>query len=1613
MDSDWNEHVDITNSGRRRDLRDTIGPTAAAPRHASGFRAECDPDGGLFFSSGSLYVDGLHCESEAVIDCPIQPEHDGVYLFYLDVWERTITDVERPELREVALGGVSTSVRTMRMTRIRAHTPDGGGAFLSVSDAQRSYQAWLATRPGRLAAMTPNPLKTDVCAGGHTTPGGYQLPGNYLYRIEIHKSGWPGTAEFKWSRENAAQVVRVVDLQNDRVWVSAPMRDNRSRYRPGEWVELQDEIQERDGLPGVLVRIAAVGDGDPNELRLDWSTANAVPDFDLATLRLRRWDQRDALIVPAHGDWIELEGGLHVRFESDQRPFFRAGEAWWIAARALNRSIEWPCDSAGPELSAPHTGEHRFARLAFAEYQAGRWRVLADCRQEYDALATPALTIVSGDGQEANKAEYLDSPLIVRLNAGPPGARLLFEVVRGSGRLRANTPRLRYGDRLVLAPDENGFATCDWKIDVNTWMQKVRVTLLDENGDSTALSIEFHARPRLAATIAYDPPDVDTGDGLYTKRTVQAAIDQLSAAKVNRSGDTVTGPLNLESVLNVLGAAIFGDDLEVRGNLSVRGDVIAKDTEHRAGNILLGDHDSDEITLHGILKAANDSSSFLELVDALRVHEDLIVRGLLEAQGDGIRFADGTVQSTAAAGGGGIPGVFARLAATVAQSAPPGEIEDAELRVRRQSSMVIEPVRDTDSLLAISAGMIFDIARAIFAYFLEFIDVGRTEYGDGLRPGTSGGLDLSSLFSVGGFAAVARHFEFQVDTSRSFHRRMQEEFIFSVARVLGTRLLRARGVTEDSASAAIAEFLAHIDSYSNLQYFDTHSWNGSAVRAEWIEKFFAPVFGTIRLDHNFTFELKKIFFEFVRDLWGQAAALYFAEGFRTEARYNKAEADRILDFWVRQSRAFEHSGGMVWIMNEPIQDLQTVRLESGGTLTLVAAGPNPDDLRQLAIFANDEIIFAEHSGAPRCPDPVCILMPEADTRWSGLHVGGGLTAVFASPVANPNQKSMWLIDIAALRNASDRKPIVPQVVDRLLEVASTDGSTYRIGRAHANAQDVTAMVPILGASESGLWFLRGRSATGTAETVVLYDSSGEEFPLLFTMGRSEQTEAAFALYLRASQRFEANAELPSHLLCVHSDQSISLVRTADYTPIFAYAHPGAGQSVVGGLLDQVIVRTVNGFSFVPLASMLPDFAQTHAGISENIATPADAIRYYSQGSRQMITPRDFYAAGEHIAVLNSARPNASEVRFWRCFDRECIRSEDDFYFRLDLSPDHSLGVAAFLATCSIDRTEDRAPRTLIARGDGRRIDWYSPVTPRPGRQWHQVSTDADFAPRFGHSLTNVESSAASRTMWLVGGRASGEDAEFLNDVWTSYDGVRWNREPPPVDFLARSHHAAIVFRDRLYVVGGLTQDGETGDTWRCLPVRGVYWERVNREAPARSGHALAVSSDYLYLLGGKAGRQSLNDVWRFNPGMDDGEWEEVATHPVFSPRYGHSVSCLSDRYFLIGGFDAAGVPLGDVFVSENLIDWTALELATPFPERGAHAACVYAGRIWLAGGMGANGPLSDLWSSSDGIHWTRNDFAALPPRVNGALIAFRNKLWLCGGVAGDVVYNDLWCSYAT
>ena len=433
LDADWNDLVAQLNRLAQATRDDTFGGAAVVPLTTpDGFKLALS--GAQFtIGRGRIYVDGLLAENHGLPPAtwnsgvawdaalaeaygtnpvpydqqiylpnpPLLPTAGGPYLVYVDVWQREVTQFEAPELVDKALG-VDTTTRVQIVWQVKALANDQG-ANLECDTDPASIPGWSA-----LTAPSAGRLTTGTAIFGTDNPclipptGGYTGLENQLYRIEIHDGGAPGTATFKWSRDNASVETRVSSFVDaSTLVVESVGKDGVLRFNDGDWIEVLDDWLELNNQPGELHRIVLGGGVDDATRRITLEkpvTAgrfNADPAAKRHT-RIRRWDQKGqvlrtdgsspapyfdldaatstgAIPVPADGTVIlALESGIVVSFDvSAAGGLFKSGDWWVFAARTADASVE-PLDHA-----APRGIHHHYAKLGL--YTPGSQPV--DCRQ--------------------------------------------------------------------------------------------------------------------------------------------------------------------------------------------------------------------------------------------------------------------------------------------------------------------------------------------------------------------------------------------------------------------------------------------------------------------------------------------------------------------------------------------------------------------------------------------------------------------------------------------------------------------------------------------------------------------------------------------------------------------------------------------------------------------------------------------------------------------------------------------------------------------------------------------------------------------------------------------------------------------------------------------------------------------------------------------------------------------------------------------------------------------------------------------------------------------------------------------------------------------------------
>ncbi|BAY24883.1 hypothetical protein NIES2100_46810 [Calothrix sp. NIES-2100] len=396
LDADWNEQVDIQNYLHQSLGKNIIG-TTGANKTADNFKISII-DGDLKIAPGQIYVSGLLCELEDndttykhQPDYPSLEINSGKYLVYLDVWERHVTVLEDPEIREIALDTSvpDTTTRTKTVWQVKLLEIKFDAKFLedeqkattedAISQIKAQRKAIVLKELEKLINKADNQKKLLAVNFDNTTnTGNTNALDNRLYRVEIHQPSQEGSiATFKWSRDNGIVVSEIRDIERNNITIDNPGRDPAQSFQANQWVEITDKERELKGEPGILVRLMA-GTSD-KKLVFDPSsrvgdTPITLDNFPLKNKpKVRRWDQTtNTGTIPINqtspgSQWINLDAGIQVSF-SDTNLSYQTGDYWLIPLRPQSQTkIELPYDEEAKKfIPQPAQGiQHYYSPLAF------------------------------------------------------------------------------------------------------------------------------------------------------------------------------------------------------------------------------------------------------------------------------------------------------------------------------------------------------------------------------------------------------------------------------------------------------------------------------------------------------------------------------------------------------------------------------------------------------------------------------------------------------------------------------------------------------------------------------------------------------------------------------------------------------------------------------------------------------------------------------------------------------------------------------------------------------------------------------------------------------------------------------------------------------------------------------------------------------------------------------------------------------------------------------------------------------------------------------------------------------------------------------------------------
>ncbi|MEO1083365.1 MAG: DUF6519 domain-containing protein, partial [Acidobacteriota bacterium] len=474
----------------------------------------------LRVTPGRFWVEGMLCRQEGieVLESPtVEEMADGTWLFYLEAAETLVTAAQDPTLIEPALGGADTSARSRVINEVRALrlaedvAPGDGDAV------QRHWRRFLsaASRRGTLKARR----RGDMV--------GVEI-GNLLYRVEVRSGGafagspWAGGAE-----ENGVRSMELLRSSESCVpgrarirldtWVdaavAAPDGGPGEPWRVGDALELRGEPSEKSGEVDLLYVAVTSVDASAQELVIE---ADGVERFvglaGLAARRLATWAwSRDNGSILFTVERVDPDG-LAVQLMTSVRQFELQVDQW----------VEW----VTPDQPMTPGTLHKVVAVDRALDKV-----------ELDPPVTPA---PAGSGPPPQ-------PAVLRLWDQQPleGAPL---VAGAAVMVQDEWQPLESGVEVHFSGDGPYRAGDYWWLPSRTALSDIEWPR-GKNGEAEArppAGVEKR-RALLAAAASGADGHLELVD---YRRTFQPATD----GAVSKAGDTMYGPLRIESDLEATGA---------------------------------------------------------------------------------------------------------------------------------------------------------------------------------------------------------------------------------------------------------------------------------------------------------------------------------------------------------------------------------------------------------------------------------------------------------------------------------------------------------------------------------------------------------------------------------------------------------------------------------------------------------------------------------------------------------------------------------------------------------------------------------------------------------------------------------------------------------------------------------------------------------------------------------------------------------------------------------------------------------------------------------------------------------------------------------------------------
>ena len=183
--------------------------------------------------------------------------------------------------------------------------------------------------------------------------------------------------------------------------------------------------------------------------------------------------------------------------------------------------------------------------------------------------------------------------------------------------------------------------------------------------------------------------------------------------------------------------------------------------------------------------------------------------------------------------------------------------------------------------------------------------------------------------------------------------------------------------------------------------------------------------------------------------------------------------------------------------------------------------------------------------------------------------------------------------------------------------------------------------------------------------------------------------------------------------------------------------------------------------------------------------------------------------------------------------------------------------------------------------------------------WLIVNDDCD-----PNSRSRATISRYKQYLYMFAGKNDTELYESNRELWI-YDTINdtWLMlESLPIDGLTRDRHCAIVANDKLYIIGGISDNSIIlKDVWSYDLINDEWQQYNDCHRNIGGGSSAVLYDNKIYVYGGDAGEEANYNLSYFD--LMTNLWVDIGEYPELNGRWNHVGNVVGDYMYIFGGYD--------------------------------------------------------------------------------------------------------------